>query len=210
MQLAFAIALTSIYVGIGLAICGVPPRPAGFPLLWFFAPAGIMIGAGFAGRVISAILPVPWVDGRRYGPPPRRVHLSWRAAVRIPAWIPWLLFPGYLLSVMKTYPALDRILWTVAALVLVILALITLRCQRQIRLLRDGDVAMAMVHARDDGEEPHNEIAFQFAAADGTVVSGRAWDLGYKVPIGDPVPVFYDQKNPRNHVVACASRFEAD
>jgi hypothetical protein len=111
---------------------------------------------------------------------------------------------------MKTDSALDWILWIVAALVLAILALITRRCQRQIRLLRDGDVAMALVHARDDEEEPHNQIAFQFAAADGTAVSGWAWDLGYKVPIGATVPVFYDERNPRNHLVACASRFEAD
>ena len=209
MQLALAIALTSIYLATGLAICGVPPRAENM-LLWFFVPVGIMLVAGSAGRLISRILPLPWTNARTYGPPPRRVHLSWRSAVRIPPWIPWLLFPGYPLALMKSDAAVPPAFWSVAAVALIILTLMTRTYHRQIRLLRHGVVTMALVHGRDEQEEPHNRVAVRFATAAGTIVSGWAPDLGYHVPIGDAVPVFYDEKNPRNYLVVCGSRFETD
>ena len=42
---------------------------------------------------------------------------------------------------------------------------------RDRRLLRNGEIAMAIVHGRDDEEEPHNRVFFQFMATDGTSIS---------------------------------------
>ena len=210
MQVALAVALAVLYVGITLTLGNIPSYPI---LLWFFAPAGVTIVVGFAAQGISAILPLPWSTGRRYEPPPRRVHLSWRAAVRVPASLPWLCFPWFALSSLPwTQNGLLWVKWIVGALALALLARLARRIRREFRLLRCGDVGMALVLGQDSSTDSSemDRIDYRFTAADGTAVVARGWDRGYGIPVGSEVPVFYVASNPRDHIVASGSWLEAD
>ena len=124
MQIAVAITLTVLYVGLSLMLGGVPPKN-GFPW-WFFAPCIVTFCTALVAKGIMAILPIPWVNGRRYGSPPRRVHLSWRAAVRLPVYVPALLIPWYFLSILRMHFDLDWVLSLVVTLAMVILAFVCL------------------------------------------------------------------------------------
>ena len=78
-------------------------------------------------------------------------------------------------------------------------------------LLRSGEVAMAFIDGRENTAEwSDDRIFYHFRTAGGADVSGRAFYVGYNVPEGSIIPVFYDANNPRDHVVACVSWFEAD
>src|SRR5213594_3268905 len=100
MQLAGAIALSIFYVGLSLALGGWNARNA---LYWFLVPiCGVTCCALFVAHVVPRLLPTPWAIERRFGRPPRRVHLSWRTAVRVPAGLPLLLFPGRMLAIAST------------------------------------------------------------------------------------------------------------
>jgi len=208
MQLAVAFALTVLYVGISLTLGGIRPR-SGVPW-WFFVPGAVAFFASMIATVMSAKLPMPWGNKRRYGSPPRHVHLSWRAAVRLPVLVPALLIPWHVLSILRMHFDLDWVVYLLATIALAVLPLVALRRRREIRLLRDGEVAMALVLGRENTEEWSNRIAYRFSAADGATVSGRVWDAGYGVLEGSRVPVFYDANNPKDHVVACACWIEAD
>ena len=102
------------------------------------------------------------------------------------------------------------VLYLVVVLALAVLARLSIKRWREIRLLRDGEVTMAIVHSRQVTGEWTDRIAYQFKTARGETVSGRAWDSGYNVSEGSSVPVFYNADNPKEHVVACASWFEAN
>jgi len=213
MQLVVAILLGVLYIRLTQALIGVFPG-GGVILGWFFGPALMMVATGFLAYLICAFLPRRWEDTRPYGPPPRKVHLSWRSAVLLPVMVPWVLFPGNFLWQYR-YEDWDQILsrkWRIAVAMLLaaILAWAVHKVRRDRRLLREGDIAMAVVHGRDDEEEPNNRVFFRFLAGDGTAVSGWGWDYRYKVPVGFDVPVFYDPRNPRHYVAACGSWFEAD
>ena len=208
MQVVVAIALTVFYVGLSLLLGGVRPR-SGMPW-WFLVPCIVTACAAFVAVKISPVLPVPWLNGRSHGSPPRRVHLSWRAAVRIPAQVPVFLVPWHFLTILRYHFALGWVLRLLAALALAVLALVALWCRRHLRLLRDGEVATALVRDRQSTEEWSDQITYIFRAADGTTVSSWAWECGYGVPEDASVPVFYDAGNPRKHVVASASWFEAE
>jgi len=209
MQVAVAIALTVLYVGISLALGGV--RPGNGFIWWFFVPCIVMVCAGFIATGIMAILPVPWANGRRYAPPPRSVHLSWRAAVRLPVYMTFLLLPWHMLSILRSHFGLDWVLWTVFALAMAILARMARRRGREINLLRSGEIAMAFIDSLENTAEwSDDRIFYHFITAGGAVVSGRAFYVGYNVLEGSRVPVFYDVADPRDHVVACASWFEAE
>ncbi|OGQ95125.1 MAG: hypothetical protein A2521_00235 [Deltaproteobacteria bacterium RIFOXYD12_FULL_57_12] len=209
MQIAVTITLTFLYFGLSLAFGGV--RPGGF-IWWFFAPCIVMVCAGFIASGIMAILPVPWTNGRRYGPPPRRVHLSWRAAVRLPVYAPPLLIPWHMLSILRMHFDLDWVLYLLVTLALAILAIVAQRRRREILLLRSGEVTLALVDYREVDIEWADRITYHFMTARGITVSGRGLYAGYEngVVEGSSIPVFYDADNPRDHVVACASWFEAD
>ena len=209
MQIAVTIALTILYVGISLALGGVRPGK-GF-IWWFFVPCIVMVCTGFIATRIMAILPIPWASGQRYGLPPRRVHLSWRAALRLPVYVTFLILPWHMLSILRFHFGLDWVLWILLALAFAILARMTRRRRREIHLLRSGEMAMAFIDSRENTAEwSDDRIFYHFSTASGSVVSGRAFYVGYNVLEGSGVPVFYDADNPRNHVVACASWFEAD
>lgn len=210
MQLAVAIALTVLYVGLSLALGGVRPGN-GFPW-WFFVPCFVIFFSGLAAKGIIAVLPIPWLNGERYGPPPRRVHLSWRAAVRLPVYPVPLLIPWHMLTILRFHFALDWALWIVFALALAILAHMARKCSREIRLLRGGEVTQALVDYREVDTEWADRITYHFITARGIMVSGRGLYAGYEKGIfeGASVPVFYDAGNPGAHIVACASWFEAD
>jgi len=209
MQIAVTIALTILYVGLSLALGGV--RPGNGFIWWFFVPCIVTFCAAVVATRIMAILPIPWANGQRYGPPPRRIHLSWRAAVRLPAYAPALLIPWHMLSILTFHFDLDWVLYLLVTLAIAILALVARRRMREIRLLRSCEVAMAFIDSRENTAEwSDDRIFYHFRTASGAAVSGRAFYVGYNVLEGSIVPVFYDANNPRNHVVACASWFEAD
>ena len=207
MQLAVTIALTVLYIGLSLALGGVRPTND-FPW-WIFVPCFVMVCAGFIAKWIIAILPIPWVNGPRYGSPPRRVHLSWRAAVRLPVYAVPLLIPWHMFSILRMHVDLDGVLYLLAALALAILVLVARRRRREIGLLRGGEVTLALVDYREVTQEELDRIYYHFTTARG-IFSGRALYTGYDVLEGSSVPVFYDADNPKDHVVACASWFEAE
>jgi len=102
-------------------------------------------------------------------------------------------------------------LYCVITLALGIMAIVALRRWREIQLLRSGEVAMAFIDGRENTAEWQDDrIFYHFRTASGAGVSDRAFYTGYDILEGSSVPVFCDANNPRNHVVACASWFEAD
>jgi hypothetical protein len=213
MQLTLTIVLVALYLRLTQALIGVFPG-GGVVLGWFCGPALMMVATGFLAYLICTFLPRRWENGRPYGAAPRKVHLSWRSAVLLPVMAPWVLFPGNFLWQVRNadWTEIISLKWRIAVVIVLaaILAWTIHKARRDRRLLRDGEIAMAIVHGRDDEEEPHNRVFFQFMATDGTVVSGWGWDFRYQVPVGFDVPVFYDPRNPKHYVVACGSWFEAD
>jgi hypothetical protein len=208
MQIIVTIALTAIYVGLSLALGGVHANNGPW---WFFLPCIVSACAFVVAKIIFDKLPLPWANEQGYGSPPRRVHLSWRAAVRLPAYAPFLLILWHFLSILRMHFDIDGVLYGMSMLVLGIMAIVAHRRRREIRLMRSGDVTMAFIESRENTAEWQDDrICYHFIAIDGTTVPGRVLYTGYDVRAGHSVPVFYDAKHPRDHVVACASWFEAD
>ena len=208
MQIIVTIALTVLYIGLSLTLGGVHSNNGPW---WFFLPCIVTVCAYGVAAMILAKLPLPWVNERGYRSPPRRVHLSWRAAVRLPAYAPFLLILWHLLAILRMHFDIDVVLYGVIMLVLGIMTIVAHRRRREIRLLRSGEVAMAFIDGRQNTAEwSDDRIFYHFRTASGADVSGRAFYVGYNVLEGSIIPVFYDANNPRDHVVACASWFEAD
>ena len=215
MQLAFFIGLATLYVGLSLALGALSPWKYEFGILyWFLVPTvGLTCGAMAIAQLIQRFAPIPWTAERNFGSTPRRVHLSWRAAVRGPAILPVLFFPWYLVSVIwKTGDRGGRFIAAViVAIALVAVALSIRKLRREVRLLRNGAVAMAFIDYRTNtGEDPWEGIRYHFMTVNGVAVSGRAYDRGYGVGEGSTVPVFYDPNRPKDHIAACACWLEAD
>ncbi|WAC08476.1 MAG: hypothetical protein OS130_04585 [Thermodesulfobacteriota bacterium] len=208
MQIAVTIALTATYLGLSLTLGGVHSNNGPW---WFFLPCIVSICAFVVAKMIMAKLPLPWVNEQGYSSPPRRVHLSWRATVRLPAYAPFLLILWHFLSILRMHFDIDWVLCCVIMLVLGMMTIVALRRWREIRLLRSGEVGMAFINSRENTAEWQDDrIYYHFKTARGADVSGRAFYVGYDVLEGSIIPVFYDPKNPSDHVVACASWFEAD
>jgi hypothetical protein len=215
MQFAIFIGLATLYVGLSLALGALSPWKYEFGILyWFLVPTvGLTCGAMAIAQLVQRFVPIPWIAERDFGFPPRRVHLSWRAAVRGPSILPVLFFPWYLISL--TWQAGDGggrfIAVGIVTLALLAVALSIRKLRREIRLLRDGTVAMALIeHRTNTGEDPWEAIRYRFMTANGVAVSGRAYDRGYGVGEGSLVPVYYDPKRPKDHIAACACWLEAD
>jgi hypothetical protein len=208
IQFAAAVTLASFYVGLSLALGGMHPRN-GIPL-WFLVPSSVAFCGGIIATKTSAVLPLPWSPAGQVAGPPRRVHLSWRAAFRLPYWVPVLLIPWHIMYILRLHLNLGWIAYALALIVLAGLVIMAFRCSREIRLLRSGNTAMALVLRRISVAEVDDRVVYEFVNDTGTIISGRAWDLGYRVSEGSLVPVFYEAGNPRNHVIACACWFEAD
>ena len=208
MQLALAIALTSLYVSLSLTLGGVHPR-TGIPW-WFFAPATVAFLAFFAAEKISASLPIPWDKAPHFDPPPRRIRLSWRTAVRVPAYAPVFIVPCHILWILLQNFAIGWIIGSIALLTLFALAIGALRRRREIKLLRYGATAMGIIEGRSDIDEGTNRITYHFMTSSGMTIQGHGWDIGHNVPEGSSVPVFYNAGKPAEHVIACACWFETD
>jgi hypothetical protein len=206
MPLAVSIALASLYVGLSLWLGGTRPEP-GMPW-WFLVPLIVVFCATLAATRIFRVLPVPWSDEPHPGSRPRRVRLSWRTALWLPAWVPALLVPWHFLAILRMHFDLAWVSYLVLALAAAGLALGARRRGHEFRLLRDGEMAAALVHHREDLEETTDLITYSFGTPGGRTVSGRARDAGYGVRVGSRVPVFYDPNDPVDHVVACACWFE--
>ena len=208
MQIAVTIALTATYLGLSLTLGGVHSSNGPW---WFFLPCIVSVCAFVVAKMIMVKLPLPWVNEQGYSSPPRRVHLSWRATVRLPAYAPFLLILWHFLSILRMHFDIDWVLYCVIMLALGMMTIIALRRWREIRLIRSGEVAMAFINSRENTAEWQDDrIYYHFRTARGADVSGRAFYVGYDVLEGSIIPVFYDAKNPSDHVVACASWFEAD
>jgi hypothetical protein len=117
--------LTVLYVGLSLTLGGVHPK-SGMPW-WFFVPVAVTFCASYVAERISAILPLLWGNGRRYGSPPWRVHLSWRTAVRIPALVPVFLIPCHLVSILRLHFAIGWMIYILVPFPLVLLVIGALR-----------------------------------------------------------------------------------
>jgi hypothetical protein len=207
MQIIVTIALTVLYIGLSLTLGGVHSNNGPW---WFFLPCIVMVFAYGVAKMILAKLPLPWVNEQGNSSPPRRVHLSWRAAVRLPVYAPFLLILWHFLSILRMHFDIDWVLYCVITLALGIMTIVAFRRWREIRLLRSGEVAMAFIDGRENTAEwSDDRIFYHFRTASGADVSGRAYYVGYNVLEGSIIPVFYDANNPRDHVVACASWFEA-
>lgn len=185
----------------------MPPRN-GFPL-WFFGPTAMTALGGFIAYRASAVLPVPWERGQPPARPPRRVRLSWRAALRLPSFLAFLVTPLSMVAILRMHFTLRWAYPAAAALAALVLGLIARRRLREVRLLRDGRVAMAVVESRIVCEWP-DQITYAFTTPVGMPVRGRGNDLDYHVPVGSRVPVYYAAADPADHVVATACWFEAD
>ncbi|TAL22428.1 MAG: hypothetical protein EPN94_11175 [Nitrospirae bacterium] len=210
MQLAVTIALSVLYVSLSLLLGGVSPRN-GFPL-WFFGPLGITLAGGFISERISTFLPIPWERGQRHESPPRGVHLSWRAAFRIPAYLPLYLIPYYIILILRLHFDIGFMFYIVALTVVVFaLAYLVKKRIRETRLLKRGLIAIGAVESRrDTGDGLPARIYYSFITLNGISVQGRAWDLDYSIQEGSSVPIYYDANNPEDHIPATASWFEAD
>jgi len=207
MQLAVAIALTVFYVGLSLTLGGVRSNNGPW---WFFLPCIVTVCACCIAKMAMAKLPLPWVNEQGYSSPPRRVRLSWRAAVRLPAYAPFLLILWHFISILRMHFDIDRALYCFFTLPLGIMAIVALRRRHEIRLLRSGEVAMAFIDSRENTAEwSDDRIFYHFRTAGGADASGRAFYVGYNVSAGALIPVFYDARDPGHHIVACASWFEA-
>lgn len=208
MQIIVTISLTALYISLSLALGGVHSNNGPW---WFFLPCIVSAFAFLVAKIIQDRLPLPWVNEQSYSSPPRRVHLSWRAAVRLPAYAPFLLILWHFLSILRMHFDIDWVLYCVIMLALGIVTIVALRCWREIRLLRGGEMSMAFIDSRENTAEWQDDrIYYNFITAGGATVSGQSLYTGYDVIEGSSVPVFYDANNPGDHVVACASWFEAD
>lgn len=207
MPFVAAIALTVFYVGLTLAWGGIHPG-SGVPW-WLFAPFIVTLCAALLAAAISAVLPAPWTAGRRYGAPSRRVHLSWRTAVRMPVLAPMLVLLYHVYGSLSLHFEIGWVAYLGAALAGMAVAFVARRCRREFRLLRDGEMAVGVVDARSNLGEAPERIAYHFTTTRGTTISARGCDVGYGVVEDASVPVFYDAVDPGNHVVACGCWFEA-
>jgi hypothetical protein len=90
-----------------------------------------------------------------------------------------------------------------------ILAWVATRRAHELRLVRSGEVATAVVDRRENSDETTDRITYHFSTARGTTVAARASFLGHDIHPGTGVPVYYDPTNPTDHVAACATWFEA-
>ena len=215
MQLALTLGLAVLYVVLAVALGALSPWEHDLGILyWFLVPTvGLTCGAMAIAQLVQRLAPVPWNAHRALGSPPRRIHLSWRAAVRGPSILPVLFFPWFLVSVL--WRAGDSRARSIAAVIVAFAAtaatLSIRKLRREVRLLRDGAVTLALIeHRTDSGEDPWEGIRYSFTTAQGAPISGRAYDHGYGVPAGSSVPVFYDPERPRDHIAACACWLEAD
>lgn len=206
MELVAAIALAVLYAALTLAWGGVPPR-SGSPW-WVFAPFIMTFGAGLLSMAVTAMLPKPWAEGRGYARPPRRVHLSWRSAFRIPAGLPMAVWLGYVYWALRLHFNIGWVLYLVTGVAVLVAGVLARRRCREFRLLRNGEIAIAVVDQRIILDAT-DQIVFHFTTPLRRTVTGRGWDLGYNVGEGSPLPVFYDPADPQTHVLACSAWFEA-
>jgi hypothetical protein len=208
MQLAVTIALTVLYTGLSLKLGGVHSNNGPW---WFFLPCIVSVCAYGVAMMIQTKLPLPWINEKGYSSTPRRVHLSWRATVRLPVYAPFLLILWHFLSILRMHFDIDWVLYCVITLAMGIMTIVALRRWREIWLLRNGEVATAFIDGKENTAEwADDRIFYHFRTAGGAEISGRAFYAGYDVLEGSIIPVFYDANNPGDHIAACASWFEAE
>jgi Protein of unknown function (DUF3592) len=211
MQLMVAIALSAVYAGLVFTLGGADPTSGG--PWWLFVPAILTFGAALVATFVPAAFPTPWATRHDYSRTPRRVHLPWRAALWVPMWMPVLFIARHFLWILwrnSDVVPIRLAFWFIVALITTGAVFIGFRRWHEIQLLRTGEAAIALVGSTETTEEWMNRIAYRFVTSDGSGVLGSAWDHGYRVREGSAVPAFYNPKNPKDHIIACACWFEAD
>jgi hypothetical protein len=206
MQLATAVAPSVLYVGLTLVWGGVPPD-IHVPW-WVLAPFIVTFVAGLLSWLVSARLPAPWAGDRVGERAPRRVRLSWRAAFRIPGYLPILVLLCDVYWSVGLHFDIGWVAPVAGAVAAIVVTLVARGRRREFALLRDGERTMAVVDERLIIDAA-DLIAYHFTTSRGVGVSGRGWDLGYGVAEGSSVPVFHHPADPGKLGVACSSRFEA-
>jgi len=83
-----------------------------------------MVFAYGVAKMVLAKLPMPWVNEQGYSSPPRRVHLSWRTAVRLPVYAPFLLILWHFLSILRMHFDIDWVLYCVITLAVGIMTIV--------------------------------------------------------------------------------------
>ena len=206
LRLLVALSLAAIYAVPCLTIGGV--HGDGSFLSCFFVPAIVMVVAGVVFMIVTPALPLPWRNRHGTRSAPRDVRLSWHAAVGVPSAVPALFLPANMFAFVVFH--LDPRWPITVAVVVVVLAvgLISIRRSREYRLVRSGEVAMAIVDRRENTDESTDRIFYHFSTPSGRTVTGRARYLGYNVAVGSEVPVFFDAADPRRQVAGCNTWFE--
>ena len=211
MQLTLAIGLSVIYAGLVFILGGADPTSGG--PWWLFVPAGLTFAGALIATFVPAAFPIPWATPRDYSQTPRPVHLSWRAAFWFPMWVPGLFIARQFLWILwrnSDVVPIRLAFWFIVMLIATGAVFIGFKRWHEIQMLRTGEVAIALIGSTETTEEWMNRIAYRFVTSDGSGVLGLAWDHGYRVREGSAVPAFYNPKNPKDHIIACACWFEAD
>lgn len=206
-RIVIALLLSAVYAGIIVSVAGVQPKN-GFPW-WFFAPGMVAMAASFLAQTAKLALPRPWATGNTGGEPPRAVQLSWHAALGLPMYVPVLFFPWYFLAITRMH--FDTRL--AEFLIIVLLALVVLhalmKSVQESSLVRDGGVTAAIVEKADRDRYGSYKIWYRFDTPNGDSISGKAYHPGPVPELGRAMPVYFDVSDPRRHVLAGASWFEA-
>jgi uncharacterized protein (DUF983 family) len=91
----------------------------------------------------------------------------------------------------------------------VILAVVPFfRDQRNLPLMRDGELALGKVTYQQNvsqGKSSYSRIGYEFKTNSGQLIQDQAKDLTFSVYEDMTIPVFYDPANPAKHVTPCAT-----
>jgi hypothetical protein len=206
-RIAVALILSLVYAGIIVSVAGVQPKN-GFPW-WFFAPGMVAMAASFLAQTAKLALPRPWATGNTGGEPPRTVQLSWNAALGLPVYVPVLFFPWYFLAITRMHFDTRVADFLIVVLVVLIVLHGVLKSARESALVREGGVTEAVVEKLDRDRYGSYKIWYRFDAPNGESINGRAYHPGPVPELGHVMPVYFDVSEPRRHVLAGASWFEA-
>ncbi|HYM23888.1 MAG TPA: DUF3592 domain-containing protein, partial [Vicinamibacterales bacterium] len=207
MQIGVALGFTALYLGASVAITDAAPHNA---FVLFIAPPAVALGASIVAEVARSLYrTVPWAR-MSVSRPPRRVHMTWMAAFRAPMFAPLTLIPWNMIWAVTAWTGLNWPTYLAGVLTAALVSVLLFRRVRQMHLVQHGEMAAAVVTAMATAGENEDDVYYEFTAANGATMTGRAADGGYRIRPGAVVPVFYDKDNPTSHVVACAAWFAPD
>ncbi len=206
-RFALLLILSAVYAGIMISVSGVQPKN-GFPW-WFFAPGMLAMLASLIARTVLLTMPGPWTKGNTGGDPPRAVQLSWNAVVGLPVYVPVLFLGWYFLAITRLHFDVPLVTFAIAMILCAIFLNGLLKSLREFALLRDGSVTEAIIERADRDRYGSFKIWYRFDTPSRSGVEGKAYHPGPVPELGRTMPVYFDIGDPRRHVIAGASWFEA-